>query len=302
MRSDVEFTWLGATLRGWLFRSTPNPAPGLVMAHGFSATRHMTLDRYADAISAAGVTVLVYDHRGFGASDGEPRQEVNPWVQARGYIDAIAFLSGVDGTDPGRIAVWGDSNSAGVASVVAAVDKRVRAVILQVPSFGERAPPDDPDGRLFAALREAVLSGDVLRFGRPVQGPVPVVSSDQVRSPSALKPLTAFRWFIEYGGRLGSEWVNDVTVALGEHPLPWRPGLSASHIDVPVLMVVSPEDEMVRANPAVTRQVFESIAGPKEWHPIRGGHFGLLYYPSDLFMEAQAVQVSFLRRWLLRSP
>jgi hypothetical protein len=272
------------------------------MAHGFSATRHMTIDRYAEAIASAGFHVLVYDHRGFGASDGKPRCEVNPWVQARGYIDALEFLIGFEGVDPGRLAVWGDSNSAGVASVVAAIDKRVRAVVLQVPSFGDKVPPADPDGSLFAALRETGLSTDVLNFGRPVQGPVAVVSSDQVRHPSALKPLTAYRWFIEYGGRLGSQWVNDATLALGDQPLPWQPGLGGPHIDVPVLMIVSPEDEMVRADPVVARHVFETLAGPKEWHSIRGGHFGLLYYPSDLYSEALAVQVSFLRRWLIPEP
>lgn len=301
MGSDVEFGSIGATLRGWLFRSASDPAPGLVMAHGFSATRHMTIDRYAEAISSAGFHVLVYDHRGFGASEGEPRYEVNPWVQARGYIDALQFLTGIEGVDPHRLAVWGDSTSAGVASVVAAADKRVRAVVLQVPSFGDKAPPADPDGKLFATLRDAVLSADVLSFGRPVLGPVPVVSSDQVRHPSALKPLTAYRWFVEYGGRLGSQWVNDATVALGDQPLPWQPGLSGPHIDVPVLMIVSPEDEMVRANPTVARQVFETLNGPKEWYSIPGGHFGMLYYPSELYSEAQAVQVSFLRRWLVTS-
>lgn len=29
------------------------------------------------------------------------------------------------------------------------------------------------------------------------------------RRPSALQPLTAYRWFIEYGGRFATGWVND---------------------------------------------------------------------------------------------
>jgi len=51
------------------------------MAHGFSATRSMTIDKYAEAFCANGFAVLLYDHRGFGASGGEPRLEVNPWTQ-----------------------------------------------------------------------------------------------------------------------------------------------------------------------------------------------------------------------------
>ena len=64
-------------------------------------------------------------------------------------------------------------------------------------------------------------------------------------------------------------------------------------------MIVSPEDEMMRANPSVARTVFDSLKCPKEWHSIAGGHFGLLYHPSELFSEARAVQVSFLCRKLI---
>jgi hypothetical protein len=293
MRIDVEFSSLGATLRGWLFQPDIELAPAIIMAHGFSATRSMTIDKYAEAFYAAGFTVLLYDHRGFGASDGTPPRQVNPWVQTRGYLDALAFVSKLDGVDPDHIAVWGDSLSAGAVCVAAAIDERIGAVVAQVPAFGASPPPADPDGKLFQTLESMVLSSDVLGFGGPVQGPLPVVSSDQIRHPSALKPLTAFCWFVEHGGRLDSNWVNDVTLALGE----WQPGICGPHLHQPVLMLVSPQDEMARANPQVARAVFDSIRGPKEWYEIAGGHFGLLYHPSDLFSEACAAQMSFLRRW-----
>jgi pimeloyl-ACP methyl ester carboxylesterase len=293
MRIDVEFTSLGATLRGWLFQPDVELAPAVVMAHGFSATRSMTIDKYAEAFLGAGFAVLLYDHRSFGASAGVPYREVNPWVQTRGYLDAVAFLSKLDGIDPDRIAVWGDSLSAGVACVAAAIDERIGAVVAQVPAFGANEPPSDTDGELFQALRLMVLSSDVLGAGGPVQGPLPVVSSDQIRHPSALKPLTAFRWFVEYGGTLDSNWVNDVSLSLNG----WQPGLCGPHLRRPVLMLVSPQDEMARANPRVARSVFDSLAGPKEWYAISGGHFGLLYHPSELFSEARAVQLGFLRRW-----
>lgn len=141
MRVDVEFTSLKANLRGWLYTAGPRKGPVIIMAHGFSATRHMAIDQYAECFAAAGVHALLYDHRGFGASEGEPRQLVNPWVQARGYLDAIDYASGLDIVDSSKIAIWGDSNSAGVAAVVAASTSRVSAVVLQVPSFGATLPP-----------------------------------------------------------------------------------------------------------------------------------------------------------------
>jgi alpha-beta hydrolase superfamily lysophospholipase len=40
----------------------------------------------------AGLACVVYDNRGFGASDtgrGQVRQEIDPWVQVRDYQHAI---------------------------------------------------------------------------------------------------------------------------------------------------------------------------------------------------------------------
>lgn len=37
------------------------------MAHGFSAVKEMYLDSFADAFKAAGLNVLVFDNRNFGA-------------------------------------------------------------------------------------------------------------------------------------------------------------------------------------------------------------------------------------------
>jgi alpha-beta hydrolase superfamily lysophospholipase len=54
------------------------------MAHGTSATIQMVAIEYARAFAREGLAALIYDHRGFGRSGGEPRLEINPWVQCRG--------------------------------------------------------------------------------------------------------------------------------------------------------------------------------------------------------------------------
>jgi hypothetical protein len=71
------------------------------MAHGFSATRHMTADKYAEVFHAAGLAVLLYDHRGFGDS---PRawalideirltvQDMNPDTEA----EQVLYLQGLE--------------------------------------------------------------------------------------------------------------------------------------------------------------------------------------------------------------
>ena len=81
VRRDIDFDAEGVTLRGWFYTadSSSGPAPTIVMAHGFSAVKEMYLDKYAETFAAAGFNALVFDNRNFGASDGTPRQEIDPW-------------------------------------------------------------------------------------------------------------------------------------------------------------------------------------------------------------------------------
>ena len=112
---------------------------GFGMAHGFSAVKEMYLDRFADVFAAAGLNVLVFDNRCFGASDGEPRQEIDPWAQVRDYRHAITYLHTLPEVDPARIGIWGSSYSGGHVLVVAAIDRRVKAVVSQVPLISGHA-------------------------------------------------------------------------------------------------------------------------------------------------------------------
>jgi hypothetical protein len=102
MRRDVKFSSEGADLSGWVYVPDSKPPwPLVVMAHGFSATRHMTADKYAEVFHAAGLAVLLYDHRGFGDS---PRawalideirltvQDMNPDTEA----EQVLYLQGLE--------------------------------------------------------------------------------------------------------------------------------------------------------------------------------------------------------------
>lgn len=300
-RIALEFESEAAVLRGFLYEAVKGepPFPIVVMTHGTSATIPMVTDRYAEVFAEAGVSALLYDHRNMGISGGEPRQEINPWVQARGYRDAITFATTIEGHDPERIGVWGDSYSAGQVFLVAACDSRVKAVVAQCPVFGADPPGVDPTNEVFEAIRETFETGDVSGLPGDKTGPMPVVSPDQIGTPSLLKPIQAFRWFVDYGGRHGSGWQNHATRIIPSNTAPFSPYLCAPYVTVPSLMMVAPADEMVHANPAVSRRAFDLLPGEKAWYEIEGGHFGLLYHPSDLFDEASTVQADYLTRHLL---
>lgn len=269
------------------------------MAHGFTTTiSGMTADKYAERFREAGFAVLLYDHRNLGISDGEPRQEINFWMQAKGYIDAIDFVSKQPEINPQKIAVWGASMSSREAFLVGTTDERVKAVIMMIPALGEEIPKQDKDGSQYAFAKATLLNDDIKSLPQTTTERMPIVSSDQISTPSALTELTAYRWFIEYGGRFGTNWQNVVSFSNIDTPEDFNLGQCAPHLKAPIMMVVATNDEMNGANTKVTAHVYNTITQPKEWIDIDGGHFGLLYYPSELFEKSSKAQIDFLKRHL----
>ena len=298
---DIEFKSQGAILRGRLYlpENKSKKSPVVIMAHGFTTTINgMTADKYAERFREAGFAALLYDHRNFGISDGKPRQEINFWIQSRGYIDGIDFVSTQLEIDTTKIAIWGASLSAREAFLVGSVDERVKAIINQIPAYGSDLPSKDMNGKLYSFAKNTLAMERIKDLPHTVTEQMPIVSPDQFGRPSALTELTAYRWFIEYGGRYGTNWKNVVSFLNIEAPEEFHIGQCAQHLKGPILMVVATNDEMNGANNNVTEEVFKMIKQPKELVEIDGGHFGLLYYPSSIFDKSSKAQIDFLNKYL----
>ena len=78
----------------------PSGHPVVFMSHGFGAVKDQYLHSYAERFAAAGLVTVVYDHRGFGASTGAPRQDIDAWVQLRDMQHAISFARSLPDIDP----------------------------------------------------------------------------------------------------------------------------------------------------------------------------------------------------------
>ncbi len=73
VREDVSFVSGSDTCAAWLYPAAGDEGsrPIVVMAHGVTGTRRDGLWSLADRIAASGIKVLLFDHRGFGDSEGE---------------------------------------------------------------------------------------------------------------------------------------------------------------------------------------------------------------------------------------
>jgi fermentation-respiration switch protein FrsA (DUF1100 family) len=255
------------------------------MSHGFSAVKEMYLDTFAEKFAEAGLAALVYDNRGFGASDGEPRQEIDPWAQVRDYRHAITFAGTLPGVDTNRIGVWGSSYSGGHVLVVAAIDRRVRCVVAQVPLVSGsrnarrliRADMVAPFRAQFDADREA-------RFLGKAPAMVPVVAEDPF-APCALPTPDSWQWFTETSRTRAPAWRNEVTMRSVEMFMEYEPGVYIDQIaPTPLLMVVAAHDHLTVVDEALAAH--NRALEPKRLVILPGGHFDA--YVQDFATSAGA--------------
>jgi pimeloyl-ACP methyl ester carboxylesterase len=131
---DRDFESRGTRCAGTLY--LPDGAkrpPVIVLAHGFGAERGWRLPAFAERFVQAGFGAFLFDYRGFGDSDGEPRRVVAPRKHRQDIRAVVEHVRGFDNIDPGRLVLWGTSLGGGHALTIAADDASFAALIAHVP-------------------------------------------------------------------------------------------------------------------------------------------------------------------------
>lgn len=126
----------GESIHGYLIRRQGQASarrPVLLLSHGNAGTIADRLHRVAHIQKRIDVDVALYDYRGYGKSSGSPTEE-GTYQDARAVYDWLL----AHGFSADRIVLFGESLGCAV-SVQLALDRRVRAVILEAPFASIRA-------------------------------------------------------------------------------------------------------------------------------------------------------------------
>lgn len=263
--------------------------PCVVMGHGFGATRDAGLRPFADRFAAAGANVLIFDYRGFGTSDGTPRQDVAHWRHRADYLSAIAYARSLPDIDPNRIVLWGSSYSGGHVLPVAVKDGRVAAVISQGAAMDGLAALLEIAryaglGQLLKLTTHSVRDLARAALRRPPHL-VPIVGP-----PGSLAAITAEGAEVGYQAIMGPTFRNEMC-ARGIMFIPLnRPVTSASKLHCPLLVVLAERDNIAPTNSV---RAAAKKAGPlAQVLVLPSGHFDI--YTGEMFERSVATQVEFL--------
>ena len=223
--------------------SVKGPTPVVVMAHGFGSPRALRLYAYAERFAAAGYAAVVFDYRGFGDSEGEPRQLLDIPMQHADWKAALSFTRSLPGIDANKVVAWGTSFGGGHVLTIAGQGEALAAVIAQVPHVSGpaavRATGFAASARLAPyAIRDqinALLKRDpvyVPLVGRP--GDLGIMTT-----PDALPGLEQ----LILDSNLASDaYRQDVAARIGLKIGLYSPGRVASKITCPTLVQIARND------------------------------------------------------------
>ncbi len=261
----------GVALSAWLFLpQDTQPVPGITMAHGFAATKYHSIEQMALAFADAGFAVLLHDHRGFGDSGGEPRHDVNPWQQITDWRRAISYLQSRPEVDAARIGLWGTSYSGGHALVLGATDRRLKAIVAQVPTIDgyaaglRRVPPEG-----VAALEMRFAQDEIAQLHGEPPKTQRVVSGDRATAASYKAADAAHFYLQDVPAGL---WENTVTLRSARWARMYAPGEYVERVSpTPLLMLVAEQDHTTPTDLAL--KAYERALQPKQLILLKGGHF-----------------------------
>lgn len=283
-RQELTFCSGEDECAAWLYRPTANGhrAPVIVMAHGLSGTRRDRLGPFAERFAEAGVAALVFDHRGFGDSGGEPDLFL-PARQLEDWRAALACARALSGIDARRVATFGSSMGGGNALAAAAEDRRVAAAISQVPFLdmwrqAHRSRPAVTVRLLLAALLDRHL---------PVVGaPHEPAFVNSPGSEAGWRHVVAIGEDSRWRDRASARWI------LGR---PFRPVRHAKKLHCPWLVCVGGADKVAKPGPAIAAAGRAPLGELRVYPGV--DHFDIYDGPEHEALVAD--EVEFLRRHLL---
>lgn len=294
-RIDSDFESGATRCAAWLFmpRATADPPPIVVMAHGFGGQREMRLPAFAEHFAARGLAVLVFDYRCFGASDGTPRNWIDPRRQLADWRAAIEHARSLPEVDGSRLGLWGTSFSGGHVLATAAALDGISAVVSQVPfvglETGNAASP--PLGQILRFLAAGLLD-----LARSALGASPhyvriAGTPNELALLNAPDVMEAFRELVP----ADSNWRNETPARVIFQTRGYRPLDDAAHINCPVLLVAAENDSLVPI--ASVDAAAKKIPECEYVRLPDTGHFDP--YTGEVFARVVDLEAAFLSRHLL---
>ena len=247
VRREVSFPSQGSQVSGWLYlpAQVSKKSPAIVMANALTAVKEITLPGYAERFAEAGFVALAIDYRFWGASGGEPRNQIIPYEMLQDVMNSITWLSMQPEVDPARIGGWGISLGGGHMLYLASFDRRLKAVVATATSINS-------------------LSNWIQMMGRQgVQGLLAQLGQDRVERYKTGSPATyktawgkmgqdalfmvdeAYEFYMNAKATYAPNFENQATIQSFENLIEYNPDFAIDSASPTAILIVHAEKDVI---------------------------------------------------------
>lgn len=272
----------------------------------------MTLPEVAETFHSNGFNVLLYDARSVGASDGEPRNLLDPlriaeelageyriatyaenlpsWLVARdvrhcwtglGWLtfsrppaDIVTYVAGLPTVDSRNIVLWGMSFGAAVSACAAAIDQRPKALVMVCPLF-DYVQPHKADKAFSLLIKDRVSQ---LRGNDPYYlAPFTSSGDNLIGMGGAGGPggMEAFRLMSRAAESNHPDFRDQISLQTYQKLAMWRPKAYMDMIKSPTMIIIPELDNI--SSPLEQQDAFNMLKSPKKLYWAKGkGHLSIL--------------------------
>jgi uncharacterized protein len=302
-RVPVTFTSAGLRLAGHLYRpqaASNDRTPALVMAGPFSSVKEQTVPHYAERLADAGYTVLTFDPRSFGESEGTPQWHHDPAWIIEDLVAAVDCLRDRRDVEAERIGAVGVCMGGGYVISAAARDKRIKAVASVAGGYDiggtfQRLMGVEAFAAFYRRINDAVenqrRTGEVVYMPTIAHG----LSND---TPFAAMPNhEAYSYYDRTAKDHAPNWSYQMTVASLE---PYFSYNALAHVSLiapaPLLLVHGTRDLFLL--PEYAQAAYDAAIGPKQLVWISTHNHIELYDQNPYVSQAVEALIPWLDRHL----
>jgi uncharacterized protein len=260
----------------------PRPTPAIVIIGPMTYVKEQAPTEYAKRLVKRGFTVLVFDARYRGESEGEPRAYENPMAKVADIQAAVDYLETRPEVDPDRIAGLAICQGSSEMIRAAADDGRIKVLATLAGQYRDHQGDVDWLGEEGLAQRRQKGERAKLKFEQTGEiDYVPAV--DPVRADVGMPGQIVWDWYHVWADR--GIWENRYAVMSDADLLAYESASAAERLHKPYLMIHSDNSFL----PSAARRHFDLVPSAAK-RLLWEGETGHLQYYDDPMVIDSAVE------------
>jgi uncharacterized protein len=281
MSEPITFHSQGARLSGRLWATPGQRRPAVLVTGSWMTVKEQMPGRYAPLLAEAGFAAMTFDFRGFGESEGTPREIESATQKAEDIRNAVAFLRTHPSVDGNRIGALAVCASAGYTAAAAAGDGRLRSIAMVAPWLHDaeivRAVYGGEEG-VTQRLSQAAAARE--RYARTGEVEYVPAASNSDATAAMYWPGDALDYYLNPRRGAIPEWGARFALMAWKEWLEFDPIALAPRVTVPVRLVTGEQT----ATPGGARKFEAAHAGAHDSVWLPGTQFD--FYDDPKTVEA----------------